>query len=125
MREDDKQYGILCAVCVLVIGVYAYTAQSGFLVSDSLNPADAYYNLLAQGFRAGQLNLKIDIPPGFAQLANPYDPAAHAPYPVLDMSYYKGKFYLYFGVTPAVVLFWPYAALTDGYLLQKDAVASR
>ena len=115
------QRGILCAACLLVIGLYAYTAQSGLLASNSLDPADAYYNLLVRGFRAGQLNLKIDVP-GFAQLANPYDPAAHAPYPVLDMSYYKGKFYLYFGVTPALVLFWPFALLTGNYLSQKTAV---
>jgi tetratricopeptide (TPR) repeat protein len=38
------------------------------------------------------------------------------------MSYYKGKLYLYFGVTPALVLFWPYAALTGNYLLQKNGV---
>ena len=75
-----------------------------------------------QGFRAGQLSLKKEVPPGLAQLADPYDPAAHAPYRVLDMSYYKGKLYLYFGVTPAVVLFWPYVALTGHYLSQKDAV---
>ena len=111
----------LAAVCALVLGVYVYTAHSGHFVSQSLNTADEYYNLLVQGFRAGQLNLKLNVPPGFAQLADPYDPAAHAPYPVLDMSYYKGKFYLYFGATPALLLFWPYVALTGHYLPQKDA----
>jgi tetratricopeptide (TPR) repeat protein len=115
------QRGILAAVCGLVLGIYAYTARSGYFVSGSFDSADAYYNLLVQGFRAGQLNLKTDVPPGLAQLADPYDPVAHAPYPVLDMSYYKGKLYLYFGVTPAVLLFWPYVALTGHYLLQKDA----
>ncbi|MGA2603444.1 MAG: tetratricopeptide repeat protein [Verrucomicrobiia bacterium] len=112
----------LAAVCALVVGVYAYTAHSGFLVSTSLNPADSYYNLLIQGFRAGQLSLKKELPPGFAQLADPYDRTANTRYGVLDLSYYKGRFHLYFGVTPAVVLFWPYVALTGHYLLQKDAV---
>jgi hypothetical protein len=116
-----RQRGILGAACLLVIGVYAYTAQPGFLASTSLNAADTYYNLLAQGFRAGQLNLKKDVPPGIAQLTDPYDRTANKRYAVLDLSYYKGKFYLYFGVTPAVVLFWPYVALTGHYLSQKDA----
>jgi len=115
------QCGVLAGVCAVVIGAYAYTARSGYLVSSSLNPAKNYCNLLVQGFCAGQLNLKMAAPPGLAQLANPYDPAAHAHYGVLDMSYYRGKLYLYFGVTPAVVLFWPYVALTSRYLLQKDA----
>src|SRR5437899_1236270 len=68
------QRGVLGAVCALVIGVYAYTAQSGFATSSSLNAADEYYNLLVQGFRAGQLNLKREVPPAFAQLSDPYDP---------------------------------------------------
>ncbi|MGA2605200.1 MAG: hypothetical protein ABSG14_13315, partial [Verrucomicrobiia bacterium] len=115
------QHGILASMCALVLGVYAYTAHSGYIVSLSLNPADAYYNLLVRGFRAGQLNLKTDVPPGLVQLADPYDPSAHSHYPVGDMSYYKGKLYLYYGVTPALLLFWPYVALTGHYLLQKDA----
>ncbi len=113
--------GVLAAMCALVIGVYAYTAHSGFLESLSQNGADAYYNLLVQGFRAGQLSLKKEPPLALAHLADPYDPAASSRSSVLDVSYYKGKLYLYFGVTPAVVLFWPYVALTGQYLFQKDA----
>jgi tetratricopeptide (TPR) repeat protein len=88
-----------------------------------MSAADNYYNLLVQAFRVGQLNLKIEVPPALAHLADPYDPHAHLPYQeVGDMSYYRGKLYLYFGVTPAVVMFWPYVALTGQYLLQRDAV---
>ncbi|MGD1019290.1 MAG: tetratricopeptide repeat protein [Verrucomicrobiia bacterium] len=110
----------LAAVCALVIGVYAYTAHPGFLASTSLNVADNYYNLLVQGFRAGQLSVKKEVPVGLTQITDPYNPAANSPW-ANDLSYYKGKFYLYFGVTPAVVLFWPYLALTGHYLSQKDA----
>jgi hypothetical protein len=66
--------------------------------------------------------LHREAPPGLTQLADPYDPSAHAGYAVLDISYYKGKLYLYYGVTPAVLLFWPYVALTGNYLPQKYAV---
>jgi len=79
-RCSWMQCGVLATVCALVIGIYAYTAHSGFLASTSLNAADDYYNLLVQGFRAGQLSLKKQVPPGFAQLADPYDRAANAPY---------------------------------------------
>ncbi len=46
---------------------------------------------------------------GFAKLSDPYDPRLNSAFmdPIRDTSYYQGKFYLYFGVTPAVVLFWP------------------
>ena len=90
------------------------------------NAADEYYNLLVQGFRAGQLSLKQEVPPGFAQLADPYDPTASAPYQfaygMLDLSYYKGELYLYWGVAPALLLFWPFVALTGHYLFQSQAV---
>ena len=118
----------VAAVCVVVIGVYAYTAQSGMW--ESLNPeaTDVYYNSLVQGFRAGQLSVKKEAPPGLVQLADPYDPDANAPYQLSpyrlhDLSYYKGRLYLYFGITPALMLFWPFVALTGHYLLHREAVA--
>ncbi len=115
-------------ICALVIGVFAWSAESGFLELARPDAKDSYYNLLVQGFRAGQLNLKREAPPALAQFANPYDPAINATYVwdshylSYETSYYKGKLYLYFGVTPALVLFWPYVALTGHYLLQKNAV---
>jgi tetratricopeptide (TPR) repeat protein len=120
-RRTWFERGILGVVCALVVGVYAYTARSGYLTAWSLSADSNYYNLLVQGFRAGQLSLKTQAPPGLASLADPYDPGASARYAVLDLSYYRGKLYLYFGVTPAVILFWPYVALTGQYLSQKDA----
>jgi tetratricopeptide (TPR) repeat protein len=118
----------LAVVCALVIGAYAYLSQSGLLELLSPNPASTYYNLLVQGFRAGHLSLKIDVPPGLAQLADPYDPVANAPYRLMpyrlhDMSYYNRRLYLYHGVTPALILFWPFVVLTGHYLLHRQAVA--
>jgi Flp pilus assembly protein TadD len=119
---------ILGALCALVIGFYCWSARPGWLGMRTWRAEDAYYNLLVRGFRAGQLDLKTEAPPGLAHLADPYDPIAHFNYllvdghPLLDLSYYHGKLYLYFGVTPALVLFWPYVALTGHYLWHKDAV---
>jgi tetratricopeptide (TPR) repeat protein len=112
---------------VLVIGVYAYTAWLGGVEWSSLNGADACYNLLVQGFRAGQLGLKKEVPPGFASLADPYDPEANRPYrdlpyQMVDLSYYRGRLYLYFGVTPALLLFWPFIAVTGQYVFENQAV---
>jgi tetratricopeptide (TPR) repeat protein len=102
-------------------------AESGAWESWRRNAADEYYNLLLQGFRVGQLNLKKDVPSGLAQLADPYDPAANAvyqsaPYGLLDLSYYKGKLYFYWGVVPALLVFWPFVALSGHYLFQSQAV---
>jgi tetratricopeptide (TPR) repeat protein len=124
MNSPWKSLGVVCA---LVIGMYAYTAPLGKLESLSSDPADTYYNLLVQGFRDGHLSLKKEAPTGFARLTDPYDPDANFPYRgtsygITDLSYYKGRFYLYFGVTPALILFWPFAALTGHYLSNRLAV---
>jgi tetratricopeptide (TPR) repeat protein len=119
------RHAVFGMVCVLVIGIFAWIAEPSFsLRLKSSGAEDSYYNLLEQGFRAGQLSLKREAPPGLARLADPYDPAVNAAYigHVYDMSYYKGKLYLYFGITPALVLFWPYVTLTGHYLSDKEAV---
>jgi len=118
----------LGAVCALVIGVYAYTAWLGARQPLTLPATDNYYNLLVQGFRAGQLSLKKEAPPGLAQLADPYSATLGAfdqsgSGRILDMSYYKGRLYLYFGVTPVLLLFWPFVALTGHYLSHGQAMA--
>ena len=118
----------LGALCALVIGVFAWFARSGMLETRSPLPADTYYNLLVRGFRAGQLDLKTEVPPGLLQLPDPYDPNANRTFrlqeghPLHDLSFYRGKLYLYFGITPALTLFWPYTVLTGQYLLHKHAV---
>ena len=118
---------LLAAACALVIGVYAYMAESGLLELLSPSAAETPYNLLVQGFREGHLSLKKEVPPGLAQLADPYDPHANVlhwalPDRMFDLSYYKGRLYLYFGVTPALILFWPYVVLTGRYLFLRQAV---
>jgi Flp pilus assembly protein TadD len=122
------RYAVLAVVCALVIGIFAGTAESGFLESIGTGAQDSYYNLLVQGFQAGQLNVKRDPPPGLDQLADPYDPAVNTTYLwhvsrlSYEMSYYQGKLFLYFGATPAVILFWPYESITGHYLWHREAV---
>ena len=63
-----------------------------------------YYNLLVDGFQSGQLAMKVAVKsavPG--QMPDPF---------LLDASLHEGRYYLYFGVTPALLLFWPWTALT-------------
>ena len=117
----------LAIVASLVVAIFAWTA--GTSVAGWGQPAAAQdYNLLVAGFQAGRLSLDQPVPAGLARLADPYDPAANLPYRVApfglhDLSYFRDRLYLYFGVTPALLLFWPWAALTREDLPQKAAVA--
>lgn len=72
-----------------------------------------YYNLLIDGYLAGQLNMKVEVPEALLKLSDPYDPQQR---PVglglHDASFYKGKYYVYFGAAPMVVLMLPFRLLT-------------
>ena len=121
-------FALVGGLCAVVVGFYFWSAKSGALELAGSGARDTYYNLLVQGFRAGQLNLPAEAPSGLAQLADPYDPVANAPYRLAEggalgeMSYYHGKLYLYFGATPALLLFWPWHELTGHFLLHRQAV---
>jgi tetratricopeptide (TPR) repeat protein len=119
----DIVFGVVCA---LFVGFFVWIADpSSPLESKGPDAESSYYNLLVQGFSEGHLYVKRDAPAALAQLANPYDPTVNLPYlsNIGDMSYYKGRLYLYFGVTPALVLYWPYHILTGDYLSDASAVA--
>ena len=69
-KPRKAYYAVLAAVCALVIGVYAWSAKPGWLELWSLKADNSYYNQLVQGFEAGQLNLRREVPsemeqPGF------------------------------------------------------------
>ncbi len=107
-------------------------AVGWFYVWSALQPAnawmisskipDGYYPLETAGFQSGHLYVPITPHPALLALPDPYDPVANATYRVHDMSLYKGHYYIYFGVTPALLLFWPVAALTGRYLSEPFAV---
>jgi len=103
---------------------YYWTATSAGSPLTFERPHYDLYNRLADGFLAGRTSFVEEPPPELAKLANPYDPAQNAPYSKYhDVSYYHGRYYLYFGPTPALVLLAPWKALTGTSLPQNLAVA--
>lgn len=82
-----------------------------------------YYNLLIDGFRKGSLAVDIEPTAALKAAKDPYRPEQRplgtAP---ADISYFNGKFYLYFGVVPVLVLFWPFRLLAHCDLPMNYAV---
>jgi hypothetical protein len=99
-----------------MIAIYLWFA------SISRDSTSNYYALLATSFRQGELSLSLRPDPALLALSNPYDPAARVDIKApLDLSLYNGKFYLYWGPTPALLLaiaqsFFP-EMVSDGYFL--------
>jgi hypothetical protein len=61
-----------------------------------------YHDLLADGFRAGQLHLPWAPHPELLAQENPFDPA-HARLWLWDGTLYRGRYYLYWGPVPALL----------------------
>jgi len=114
----------LQAALVLAIGwFYFWTAMPPWHQNVVSRNDAGHYNLLVRGFLRGHLYLDYKVDPYFATLANPLDPVQrgnHASLP--DASYYRGRYYIYYGVSPAMLLFLPFRVLTGRFV--SEALAS-
>lgn len=123
VRGRKLESAFLGVLLVLAAGFYFWTATSAGSPLSATRASDDLYNRLADGFLAGRTSFLEEPPVELAKLADPYDPAANAPYRKFhDISYYRGRYYLYFGPTPALVLLAPWKLLTGTSLPQNLAV---
>lgn len=113
---------LLAAIASAVIWFFGWTASPAGPVLAQKGRVEDYYNSEVDGFRTGHLWMNRDVSPALLALADPYDPKQNAAYRLHDASYYHGHYYLYFGVTPAVVFFWPYRILVGRYATDSQAV---
>lgn len=73
------------------------------------------YAMLAESFAEGRADLMIDPIEALDAMENPYDTAlreqvaSDAPW---DIAYYEGKFYVYFGLVPELIFYFPYYLIT-------------
>jgi putative flippase GtrA len=104
------------AILFTVIGGTAliyWTAMDAWVAPHFAREERDYYNLLVSGFRKGSLAMDVAVPEALKRAENPWDPGKRPPGIALhDASYFNGHYYLYFGVVPAILLFWPFHALT-------------
>lgn len=90
-------------ILILVILVYIWFASSGSWTH--WQPATRYYAELALSFEQGQLHLLSEPNENLLRLSNPYDPNARQGVNYfIDYSLYNGKYYLYWGPVPALLL---------------------
>lgn len=106
---------LLAAFCV---GLFYAAFLEPDVSGDYRYPQHRYYAMQAQAWLDGRLDLGIPVPPGFAALPDPFDPEANEKYRFggqqgfHDLSFYQGKFYLYWGPGPALTAFLPWRILT-------------
>lgn len=93
--------GLLCSLLILVVYVW-FVSVGTWTDWPTLT---TFYDQQASGYLHGTLALLTPPDPAMAALPDPYDPSTRGPIPyTLDFSLYHGKYYLYFGPVPALIL---------------------
>lgn len=73
------------------------------------------YTVLLRALLHGSLSLELPVDPKLVEMENPYSPSQRAEVGAkyfYDYSFYKGKYYLYFGLAPLLLIYLPVYALT-------------
>ena len=112
-QRPGGERALVAVLCVLIAWFYVWTVRSS---GESWNFGEEqrdYYNLLIDGWLEGQLHMKVEVPQALLALKDPYDPARRpAGLGLHDASYYKGKYYVYFGAAPVLTLMLPFRVVT-------------
>ena len=99
-----QQVNILASASILLtLVLYGWLGSFGLF--NHLPTITAYYDKLATAFTHGSLALEEQPDPALLALENPFDRSQWRGIDVpTDYSLYEGKYYLYFGPVPAVML---------------------
>jgi hypothetical protein len=112
MSRTAFQRAAIVAAFGVIIAFYTWTAVTNHWNIRPQPQSDYYYAMMSRAFLAGQLDLLIKPSPELLALPDPYDPDQNQRYRLHDAILFKGKYYLYYGAVPALVLFVPFRAMT-------------
>ena len=112
--------GLMCALTM----VFAIAGLPGGIVTepsfhDSHHAIASYHEYfeLAQALSKGEVSLDIEPSKELLELDNPYDSdmrdARHIDF-YWDHAFYKGRYYVYFGILPCLLFYLPFYLLTGG-----------
>lgn len=115
------------------IGIWYIFEARRIYVGDVGGAPYEVYDMLAKSLLHGKLSLDYPVNPKLAALKNPYNytswhsiwkhPGKSGITVFWDCAFYRGKYYCYFGIIPALLLFVPFALISGGRSLPTpDAV---
>lgn len=120
-----KQFFATAAVAFLLIGMAWALAHINPICITSPWPHHKQYQELAEVMAKGQLYLDAEPSETILAAENPYDTIylqANGIDYLADYAYYDGKYYVYFGVVPELLLYFPFYMLTGHHLPNYIAV---
>lgn len=122
MRQRAARGLVLAAVAALAGYYYLWQARATTGPFAWRGDKNGFYNLLARGFLSGHLYTVVQPKAALLALPNPWDPRVPDELRWQDMVLHNGRYYLYFGAAPAVLLFAPWRAATGNDLPENFAI---
>jgi hypothetical protein len=116
---------------LVLLLAFAAASAALFRMADAIAPLDSaqnsvthHYEYLTEGFLSGHTYLSLQPAADLLALKDPYRPGQQVSLELLDASLYQGKYYMYYGPGPAVLLMLPWRVLAGRELPQRLAVAA-
>ena len=109
-------------MAVAVGSYYLWELRAAGYRFDWFHEQNGYYNYLGRAFAHGHLELAIKPSAQLLAAPNPWDPAVDDSYKMQDMALFNGRYYLYHGPGPAVMLFTPWLLITGHDLPERFAL---
>lgn len=124
--RDTKRQRIITAVLIVILMAASWSlAHINPICISSPWPHHKQYQELAEVMAKGHFYLNTEPSEGLLNADNPYDTiylqANGIPY-LADYAYYEGKYYVYFGVVPELLLYLPAYLLTGHHMPNYMAV---
>ncbi len=118
-ENSSKKLKFLCIIVVILIQLV--TSLSISVINQDIvnNQSNEQYKMLTDSLIEGHAYLDIETDNNLASLDNPYDVTQRLNNNVsyqFDTAYYKGKYYVYFGVAPVILFYLPYKLITGNYI---------
>jgi hypothetical protein len=114
---------ITAAISLLVVASYAWYATKGTWdagngAEERYFPGRTAYQALADSLLAGRLDIPVPLPKEYSAIKSRHENPSNIDllkpengYFMFDLSFYKGRYYLYFGPAAAALLYAPYKAV--------------
>jgi len=131
-----QRIGFATLICSMIVFNFlvSYSVYYGFKDNElSAKWHRMYSHYMTDALLKRQLHLDLKVPQSLLTAEKPYDNEYREQHGILlnygqpeldalenvplgDMSFYKGKYYSYFGMIPVIILFAPYKLITGNYL---------
>lgn len=125
-----KKYFIISFVLSMIIFFFVAVHINKFFEQKHFDSYDSYYEL-TEAILDGHFYLNEEVPNFIKEMDNPYDIEQRSNilkengYSVQyrwDYAYYNGKFYVYFGILPVLLLFLPFYVIFGIHLPMKYSI---